>query len=441
MMSFFLKPRAFIGIAIIVLVYIALYIFDGSIIYGHVALVVYSISLFYEIIQLSRASNKLNGHRTVADQLSLSDEQSIQYQITNGSSQFLLFTIIDELPFQLQHRSFIFSPALNPGETFTREYVIRPVTRGLYEFGKLHLYFSTSILNLIEKRISIDLEKSVAVYPSFIQMKKYEVQVFNKVATLSGIKRVRKIGKTDEFEHIKNYTQGDNIKSINWKASSRRNNIMINQFQDTRSQSVYCIIDKSRSMKMPFDQLSLLDYAINSTLVLSNVILKKYDRSGLITFNDELSTFLKADNRARQLSLISKELYNLSTGYKESNFQSLYYHIRKKISRRSVLVLFSNFEHVYDMRRALPYLRQINKQHLLVIIFFTNTALQSESNRLVENTADIYSNTFAKKALLEKEKIAEELTLQGIQVILSTPAELSVNVINKYLEIKAKRMH
>lgn len=257
---------------------------------------------------------------------------------------------------------------------------------------------------------------------------------------MSGIKRIRRIGRTDEFEQIKNYTQGDNIKSINWKATSRKNEIMINQYQDTRSQSVYCIIDKGRSMKMPFDNLALLDYSINSTLVLSNICLKKYDRVGLVTFNNEISTLLPADNKAGQISRISRLLYNQETGYLESNYQSLYLYIRKMISRRSIMIMFSNFENLYDMRRALPYLRQLNKRHLLVIIFFTNTELVGESEREVSTVSDIYDVTFAKRALVEKDMIAEELRSHGIQTILSKPEELSINVINKYLEIKAKRM-
>ncbi len=407
---------------------------------GHIGLVLLILLTCFDALQLSQAGKSITAERSVRDQLSLSDNQHIQYTVENNSSKDFEIEVIDELPSQLQQRSFLFNFILPAKERTKEKYKIRPLIRGQYNFGKLHLYYSTTNLSLLQKRKTFDMEKNVEVYPSFIQMKKFDLQIFNRVATLSGLKRVRRIGKTDEFEHVKNYTQGDNIRSVNWKATSRRNELMINQYQDTRSQSVYCIVDKGRSMKMPFEGLSLLDYAVNTTLVLSNIILKKYDRAGLLTFNEEIHTFLKSDNRSGQLSKISESLYREKTGYKESNYQGLYFYLRKLVTRRSVLILFSNFENAYDMRRALPYLRQLNKLHLLVIVFFTNTEIVEAANDDVEHISDIYRVTFAKKTLIDKDLIADELATHGIQIILTTPQDLSINVINKYLEIKAKRM-
>lgn len=440
MTNYFAKSPLYIAIAVVVVIYIITFAFGISIWLGHIALILLIAIVLLDGWQVNRYGSFIEASREVRNQLSLSDKQFITYIIRNNNNSNLELEIIDELPIQLQQRSFIFNKTLTAQETLTEKYKIRPLIRGLYSFGKLHLYISSTQLGFVQKRLSFDFEKDVEVYPSFIQMKKYDLQIFNRVATLSGIKRVRRIGKTDEFEHVKNYTQGDNIRSINWKATSRRKELMINQYQDTRSQSVFCVIDKGRSMKMPFEELTLLDYAINSTLVLSNIILKKYDYAGLLTFNEKIHTFLKADNRSGQLTKISESLYREETGYKESNYQGLYFYLRRMVTRRSILIMFSNFENAYDMRRALPYLRQLNKLHLLVIVFFTNTELLTASQQEAERLSDIYSITFAKKVLMEKDQIADELASYGIQSILSTPQDLSINVINKYLEIKAKRM-
>jgi len=425
--ALYARSRLFICIGIQVLLYIFLFAYEGSIWVGHAVLGIIVTATALDVIILNVISRKISGSRKVNDKLSLSDSQYVKYAISNDSNISVRANIIDELPAQLQQRSFLFETRINKQTTYHKDYNIRPVIRGLYKFGKLHVYYNSTAIGLLDRRISFDIDQEVPVYPSFIQMKQYELQVFNKVATMSGIRRVRRIGKTDEFEHIKNYTQGDQIKSINWKATSRKGELMINQYQDTRSQSIYCIIDKGRSMKMPFEKLALLDYSINSALVLSNIILKKYDRAGIITFNESIDTIIKSDNKQGQISVISQALYNQQTGYKESNYQSLFFHI-------------SNFENAYDMRRALPYLRQLNKLHLLVVIFFTNTELVAESQKQVEKLSDIYSTTFARKALIEKDLIAEEMLAHGIQSMLTTPNELSLNVINKYLEIKAKRM-
>ncbi len=440
MKDLFLQSRFYYAMAMAVITYILIYVLGRSIWIGHVILITVLVMTLYDYFVLRRLTRDIRADRIVTDQLSLSDNQIVKYKVKNESNRPVIIELLDELPYQLQQRKFLYNFDLRKEEKWEKDHSIKPVKRGLYQFGKLHLYISHGFINFLQKRVSFDIEKDVEVIPSYLQMKKYDLEIFNSVSMMSGIKRIRRIGRTDEFEQIKNYTQGDNIKSINWKATSRKNEIMINQYQDTRSQSVYCIIDKGRSMKMPFDNLALLDYAINSTLVLSNVCLKKYDRVGLVTFNNKINTILPANNRSGQISKISRLLYNQETGYLESNYQALYLYIRKMITRRSIMIMFSNFENLYDMRRALPSLRQLNKRHLLVIIFFTNTELEGEAERDVHTVSDIYDVTFAKRALVEKDLIAEELRRHGIQTILSRPEELSINVINKYLEIKAKRM-
>src|SRR5207344_1411119 len=139
-----------------------------------------------------------------------------------------------------------------------------------YHFGRIILYIS-SLLGLIKRRYNIEAEEMVPVYPSFLQMRKYELLSQTSIQTEHGNKRMRKIGHSMEFEQIKEYVRGDDIRSVNWKATARKGSLMVNNYTDERSQQVYCVIDKSRLMKMPFGGLTLLDYAINSTLVLANV--------------------------------------------------------------------------------------------------------------------------------------------------------------------------
>ena len=278
------------------------------------------------------------------------------------------------------------------------------------------------------------------VIPSIKQMKQHELQVFSKTAILSGIRKVRQVGENDEFEHIRPYAQGDNFKSINWKATSRTRELMVNQYQNSRHQDIYCILDKGRSMKMPFDGMTLLDYSINSILSLSNIILKKYDNAGLISYSDKMGTILKSSAKKGQLERISQMLYNETTGFKESNFELLLQVTRRVISNRSIWLYYTNFETPHDLRRQLPYLRMMAKRHLVVVIIFINTELLETSEMVCETKSDIYLRTFAEKTIMEKELIKRKLIQNDIQTVLTRPKDLSINVINKYLEIKAKRL-
>lgn len=403
-------------------------------------LILLVVLLLIDYITLIRAAANLTASRKVIKRLSLGDVQHINYHLQNDSNLNLSLEVVDELPFQFQYREEVSKTTIQKNDVKNLEFEIMPTERGDYLFGKLFLYISNPLLRLILLRKKVDSEFNTKVYPSIIQMKKYALFVMYRAAHMYGIRKIRTIGENDEFEHIRNYQMGDNEKSINWKATSRAGELLVNQFQDTRSQQVFCVIDKGRAMEMPFNSLSLLDHAINSALVISNIVLQKYDKAGLITYCNKIDAMIKAESGSKQLELILESLYAQETAFKESNFELLYLTMRKKISKRSIVFLYTNFESKSDLERNLQYIRLLAKQHLLIIILFINTELYKKSEMDVHDLSGIYEKTIAQSILSEKEDMVKELNNVGIQTILTKPEDLSINVINKYLEIKAKRM-
>jgi uncharacterized protein (DUF58 family) len=377
--------------------------------------------------------------REMSEQLSLGDVNNIKLSISSTYTIPLDVEVIDELPYQLQQRDTSFNFSLSPNGVRTVLYSIEPKERGVYEFGNVNVYVS-SVLGFIQRRYSVDKTMEIGVYPSIMQMRKHDFQVFNKSSNAQGVKKIRRLGNTNEFEQIKEYVKGDNYRHINWKATSRKSKLMVNQYQDEKSQQIYFVIDKSRSMKMPFEGLTLLDYAINSSLVMSNVALKKGDKAGLITFSDKIGTQLKATKNSAQLKRIMELLYTQKTQFLEANYELLYQSIRQTVKGRSLLIMYLNFESFYSLKRALPILRRLNKSYLVVVVFFENTEISKATTIDCNNVSDVYLKTFAQKFTYEKKVMVQELRKFGIQSILSKPEELSVNSINKYLELKSRGM-
>jgi uncharacterized protein (DUF58 family) len=402
-------------------------------------LVLLSIMLGLELYQLKSVSKDIKGSRVTQEKLSLGDLQDIQYQISNTSNHAVNISLVDELPLQFQYRKEITELTLAANGEKIVEFPIFPSSRGEYHFGTLYAYLSLPTISLVQLRVPLADAQMVMVYPSILQMKKYALHVMYKAAHMYGIRKVRTIGENDEFEHIRTYQYGDNEKSINWKATSKKGELLVNQFQDSRSQNVYCIVDKGRTMEMSFHKLTLLDHAINSALVIANITLQKYDKAGLITFCNNIDTLVPAASAPTQLELILKSLYAQTPVFKESNFELLYLYIRKKITKRSIIFLYTNFENKVELERNLPFIRMVAKQHLLVVILFINTELNTKAELPPATLSEIYEQTIAQSLLNEKEDIARELNKYGIQTILTKPEDLSINVINKYLEIKAKR--
>ena len=390
-----------------------------------------------DILLVFASDQPLKVRREVGERLNLGDDNPVKLHVENNSAQPISYRLIEGYPVEMQDRSSEYSAILMPGDSKTYEYNFKPGTRGEFEFGDVFVMIR-SMFFMASRSMVLPLKQTVHVYPSVLQMKRYELLVFQKQKTSAGIKRIRRLGNNSEFEQIKNYVQGDELKTINWKATSRRNELMVNQYQEEKSQSIYCIIDKSRNMQMEFDGLSLLDYSINSALVFSNIALRKGDKAGLITYSDKIGTMLAAERAAGQMRRIQESLYNQRTHFKEANFELLYQSIRKSINTRSLLVLYTNFETEFSMRRALPMLRQLNKKHVLVVVFFENSQLQELAYQPAKSIHDVYQSAVAERMMSLKSRIAQELRQNGIQTVLTLPNELSINTINKYLELKAK---
>lgn len=391
----------------------------------------------FDLVLLYKTKNGIHSKRNLPDKFSNSDENQVAIFLENNYAIPVFLSIVDELPIQFQKRDFEYTTHLKAFENETFQYAIIPFERGLYFFGNINVYASTS-LKIFARKYQFDNEKKVAVYPSYIQMKKYEFLAMSNQLTEFGLKKIRRIGHTMEFEKIKNYIAGDDVRTINWKATAKRGALMINQYQDEKSQPIYSIIDTSRAMKMPFEKLKLLDYAINATLAFSNIALLKNDKVGMMTFAEKVDNVVAARNKKTNLSILNEVLYNVNTEFNDADFGFLNGMIKRKINQRSLLILYTNFEHISALKRQLPYLKSIAKKHLLVTVFFENTALDAIIKERADDLQGIYYKTIAEKFSYEKRLIVKELEKSGVHSILTKPSLLSVNVINKYLEFKSK---
>ncbi len=401
------------------------------------ALLTIIVLIIIDILVLFANKNGISAKRETLDKLSNGDDNPIQIRIDNHYLFPTKIEVIDELPFQFQLRNIFFKLMIPSGKSKTIDYDVRPTKRGEYSFGAVNIYVKSPI-GLIQKRYKFSQDVVVPVYPSFMQMRKYELLAISNRLTEFGIKKIRKIGNNNEFDQIKEYVYGDDYRTINWKATARKSKLMINQYQDEKSQQVYAIIDMGRIMRMPFEGLSLLDYAINSSLVITNIAMLKHDKAGIITFSNKVQSILQAERKSGHLNKILHLLHNQKTSYLESDYENLYINIKTKISQRSLLLLYTNFESLSGLKRQLKYLLRLAKDHLLVVIFFENTELTNFLNEPAKTTEEIYNKVIAEKYAFEKKLIIKELEKFGIQSILTAPQNLSVNSINKYLELKAR---
>jgi len=424
----------FIGILVC---FVLAYIFPALYQATWLMLYIFAAFLVIDFLLLFASNQRFTGDRQTVDKFSNGDENAVTLKIENGYGFPVRLKVIDEIPFQFQVRDFQVIRNVSAGGQDAFEYFLRPRERGEYYFGKLNIYVS-SPLRLVARRFIFGEGQLVPTYPSYQQLRKYDMMAFSNRLFDYGLKKIRRIGHTMEFEQIKEYVSGDDIRTINWKATAKKNQLMVNQFQDERSQSVYMVIDKGRVMKMPFNGLSLLDYAINATLVLSNVILKKQDKAGMFAFSRKVENRVAAERKSTQMQKVLETLYNIKTDFFESDFGRLYADVKKNITQRSLIILYTNFETLDGLKRQLPYLKGIAKSHMLVVVFFENIELEELTNQKAANIQEIYDQVIAEKFAFEKRLIVNELRKYGIYSVLTKPESLTIDSINKYLEIKAR---
>jgi len=380
----------------------------------------------------------LRAARELPERLSNGDENPVTLRLQNAYPFPVSTVVIDEFPVQFQLRDTVFTCKVPAGGENTIRYTLRPTKRGAYGFGVINVYVRGPI-GLLSRRYKAGVPIEVPVYPSYLQMRRYQLMAISNRLSEIGVKKIRRIGHSMEFEQVKEYVKGDDFRTINWKATARRGQLMSNAYTDEKSQQVYCLIDKSRVMKMPFNGLSLLDHAINAAVVLCNVALLRNDKAGVITFSEEIGGFLPAARTSTQMNSVLDMLHRQRTRYLESDYGKLYALVRKRITQRSLLLLFTNFATVNGLRRQLGHLRRLSEHHLLIVIFFEDTELRSVLQKPADGLEEVYQKTIAEKFAFEKKQIISELQHWGIMSIFTAPEDLTVNTVNKYLELKARQ--
>jgi len=437
MKNLYINTRFFFTLIGVGILYVFSFFFPFLMIFGHVLLLVVFLAVMIDYLLVFREKEGVLAQRILPEKLSNGDENPVKVDVKNNYSFKINTKIIDEIPFQFQKRDFLIEKQIESGKNTLFQYILEPKERGEYSFGALNIYAS-SPLGFVSKRYTFQKDAMLPAYPSFIHLKKYELMALQNEFLLGGIKKIRKLGHTIEFEQIKEYVPGDDVRTINWKATSKTNRLMVNQFQDEKAQRIFMLIDKGRTMKMPFKGLSLLDYSINATMALSHIILKKGDRAGMMTFSKKTENKVAADHKSGQLRKISESLYNVKTDFFESDFNRLYQDVKYSLNQRSLVLLFTNFETLDALNRQMKYLRGIAKNHLLVVVFFKNSELQTLLHKNPESMQEIYDEVIAEKFEFEKKLIIQELRKYGIYSVYTLPENLNIEVINKYLEIKAR---
>ncbi|HTO16039.1 MAG TPA: DUF58 domain-containing protein [Edaphocola sp.] len=439
MSGFFINNRWFLALGIIAVISIFAFFLPAIWFIVPILIIVFSLLTIVDFIALFIGKKNVIAKRTTAERWHLGESNAVNIFLKNNFPFAISIEVIDEIPVIFQKRNFILYMNLARGAQLDYQYELIPFNRGELNFGNINVFIS-SPFKLLKKRIKAVQETIVKVYPTTKLLKNYQLMAVTDQHGITGSRKIRRLGHSLEFEQIKYYVTGDDIRTINWKATARTGELMVNNYTDIRSQQIYCLIDKGRSMKMPFEGMTLMDHAIKASLVFLNIALHKHDKAGLISFSSTVNDIIPADQGPKQMQKILDTLYNQRTDFQDSDFGKLFVHVKNKINQRSFLMLFTNFESLAALERQMPYLRNLANKYMLCVAFFENTAVDEIIHSTPDTLEGIYKKTVAERFSFERKLMVKELRRYGIIAILTTPERLTVDVINNYLELKSRQL-
>ena len=434
----FLTRRFYIIATLIIFVLISGFWWNPLFIVGRILLALFVILLVIEMVKLW-GGMLITGERECEERFSNGDDNAVKLHLHSDYTFKVWLEVLDEAPAIFQRRDVAFRETLEAHESKTIIYYLRPVERGVYVFNNIRVFAST-FLRFMQRRYTLGSVQEIKVYPSNQILRRYEFLAIHNRLTEMGIKKIRRAGNNTEFDQIKDYVKGDEYRRINWKASARKHQLMVNVYSEERSQPIYNVIDKGRMMQQTFRGMTYLDYAINASLVLSFVALHKEDKAGIVTFNEKFDTLVPASRKPGYMETLLNTLYHQSTSFGETDFSALVANVNVRISQRSLLVLYTNFSTLESMRRQLPYLQQLSRRHRVLVVFFKDAEIQKYTQTRPNSTEEYYRHVIAEKAIYEQRLIVSTLKRYGILALLTKPENLSVDIINKYLELKARHL-
>jgi uncharacterized protein (DUF58 family) len=435
--SLFLTRRFFAWGWAVAAGFVAAWFLPGLLPVANAALALLAVATALDLLRLYRTREGMAAERHTLAKWSNGDANPVSVRLRNRYPFAVYVRVLDELPAQLQERGLELRRRVAAGATEQLDYTVRPLTRGVHAYGAINVLVRTGP-GLAERRYILGQGQEVAVYPSYLHLREYSLMAEADPWSATGHRKLRRVAQRSEFELIRDYIPGDDRRTVNWKAVARRGKWMVNQYQDEKAQSIVQLIDTGRTMKMPFGGLSLLDRSINAALMLASIALKKDDKAGLVTYSNKVHHLLPPARDKGRLQRVMELLYAQRTDFAETDMQALYGAVKRGLPQRSLLLTYTNFESLQAMHRQLPYLQLLARTHLVCVVLFRNTELDALLQRSDRHSLDVYTQVITTKFIQEKELIAKELGRHGVLTVLTAPEQLGTNVLNTYLEIKAR---
>lgn len=349
------------------------------------------------------------------------------------------FDLGDDIPSEFTADPPRFSLTLRPRQRIQLRYTLRGSRRGAFQLEAVH-FAGKSRWGWWRRMGTIPLPGELHVYPDLRQLEEYALLARTNRLSLVGVRRARRIGQDHDFERLRDYTPDDNFKHIDWRATARRNRLTVKDFQTSQSQRVVFLIDCGRMMTNLVGGLSLLDHALNATLMLSYVALRQGDSVGMICFSREIHASVPPKGGRGQMNRLLHAAFDRFPSMVESRYDLAFSQLAAQVRRRALVVLITNVMDEVNAERIRAHLRSMVGKHLPLGILLRDPGLYRTAESVESDGKDVYAAAAAAEILLWRRRVLSELEHTGVLMLDAFPDQLTAPLVNRYLEIKAQHM-
>lgn len=387
---------------------------------------------------LSEKENAFRVEREMEERFAMGAENKVTIKISNRAQRKVTFLVKDEYP----HRMELTSPreaqlTIPVGRSRAWRYSLLPTARGKYDFGNTVLRFRTR-LGLLWRQITYPTATDVKVYPDIREARKHELYAHRNRRPEPGLRRMRVRGQGREFESLREFVIGDEIRHISWAATARRGKVITRQYTIERSQNIVVLLDTGRLMTARIGKLTKLDHAVNATLSIAYVAAAGGDNVGLVAFSRRVVSYLPPRRGRDQINRLMEALYSLEPQMIEPSYKRAFNFFGANCKRRSLVVILTDLVDRDASAELLAHTSQLIPRHLPLIITIGDTDLREMVRAQPATSGDVYRQAVAEEILRQREEALMRIRHAG-GLALDVPAgRLSLELVNKYLEVKER---
>lgn len=374
------------------------------------------------------------------NKLSIYENEALSFEIYNKSSRSIYIELRDEIPeFHFNTENKVIKALVLPHERKILQYYVMPTKRGAFIFANIHIRYMGRF-KLCMRMYKLDLSREYKVYPNLKNLHKYRLSLYNNRMLKEGQRNLRMLGHGTSFESLREYVPGDEYRKINWKATARGNKPIVNQYEPEKNQHVYMFIDTGRPMSYTVRGYRKLDMAVNTALVLADLVNQNDDQAALLLFNTEVNNMIMPGKGAGHRNKILEALYHIDYNNDTSNYEDAFYYFKKKERHRSIIFLFTDFETVEEAESLIKVTPIIGRNNIVIIILIRNEKLEVIASQKVNNEKDIFDKGVALELIEERKRIIDLLNRKGVYCIECAAEQVEIAVINKYIQIKNRNI-